>query len=201
MNPTPTAAARVDVIQPKAQAEPGISARPTFDQLARLDCAQLDALYAKGRGFALASLHGDPAGRALAVPGWDKGMRGSIVRFVHGGIWNPWEGKSFGAARSATEHAGMNRIRCFGAFRHARFEFKTYETSSVVDGAPCVAIDYDVPSNPKVARPIYDELRLIGDELYLGRGMRRTKSGKAKVVVWFALDNKHPDARVSWAGY
>jgi hypothetical protein len=178
------------------------NARPSFDALARLDCAQLEALFARGRGFALASLHGDPAGRALAVPGWDTGLRGSFVRTLHGSILNPWEGKSFGAARSATEHAGMNRLRFFGkAFRHARFEFKTYETSSVIDGAPCVAIDYDVPGNPKLARPIYDELRLIADQLYLGRGMRRTKSGKAKLVVWFALDNAHPDARVAWSGY
>lgn len=194
-------ATRADVISTKAKPDAGTQARPSFDALARLDCAQLDALFAKGQGFSLASLHGDPAGRALAVPGWDKGLRASIVRTAHGGIWNPWEGKSFGAARSETEHVGMNRIRCFGAFRHARFEFKTYETSSVIDGAPCVAIDYDVPSNPQVARPIYDELRLIADQLYLGRGMRRTKSGKAKLVVWFALDNKHPDARVQWAGY
>lgn len=205
MNPTATVAARADVIQPKTKpvADKSLhtSERPSFDQLARLDCAQLDALFATGQGFPLASLHGDPAGRALAVPGWDKGFVASIVRAVHGGILNPWEGKSFGAARTATEHVGMNRIHCFGAFRHARFEFKTYETSSVIDGAPCVAIDYDVPSNAKVARPIYDELRLIADQLYLGRGMRRTKSGKAKLVVWFALDNKHPNARVDWAGY
>lgn len=179
------------------------AARPTFDELVRLDCAQLESLFATGKGFPLASLHGDPAGRALAVPGMDKGLLGWIVRAIHGStLLNPWEGKSFGAARSPTENRGMNRIRWFGgAFRHARFEFKTYETASVVDGAPCVAIDYDVPSNAKLARPIYDELRLIADQLYLGRGMRRTKSGKAKLVVWFALDNKHPDARVEWNGY
>lgn len=198
---TATVAARVRALHPDAEPDARTPARPSFDELARLDCTQLDALFANGQGFPLASLHGDPAGRALAVPGWDKGFRASIVRTVHGGIWNPWEGKSFGAARTATEHVGMNRIRWFGAFRHARFEFKTYETASVVDGAPCVAIDYDVPSNAEIARPIYDELRLIADQLYLGRGMRRTKSGKAKVVVWFALDNQHPNARVDWAGY
>lgn len=201
MNPTPAAAVHVDVTPPKALPAAHTSARPTFTELARLNCAELEVLFAQGRGFPLASLHGDPAGRALAVPGWDKGVAASIVRTVHGGIWNPWEGKSFGAARTATESVGMNRIRLFGAFRHARFDFKTYETSSVVDGAPCVAIDYDVPSNAKLARPIYDELRLIADQLYLGRGMRRTKSGKAKLLVWFALDNQHPDPRVAWAGY
>ncbi len=201
MMSTPTIAVRADDTQPEVLPERRASERPTFDQLARLDCAQLDALFARGQGFPLASLRGDPAGHALAVPGWDKGLRAWIVRTAHGGIWNPWEGKSFGAARSDNEHAGMNRIRFFGAFRHARFEFKTYETSSVIDGAPCVAIDYDVPSNPKLARPIYDELRLIADQLYLGRGMRRTKSGKAKLVVWFVLDNKHPNAPVTWDKY
>lgn len=205
MTPTATVAANVNAHAANAMQAAAALVRPSFDELALLDCAQLDALFAKGQGFPLASLHGDPAGRALAVPGWDKGVAASIVRTVHRGIWNPWEGKSFGAARTGTstgtEHRGMNRIRVFGAFRHARFEFKTYETSSVIDGAPCVAIDYDLPENPKAARPIYDELRLIADQLYLGRGMRRTKSGKAKLVVWFTLDAKHPDARVSWAGY
>jgi hypothetical protein len=174
--------------------------RFTFSELSRLDCAQLEALFASGKGFPLASLHGDPAGRALAVPGMDKGILGFIVRAVHGSWWQPWEGKSFGSARAPNEHAGMNRIRWLGLFRQARFEFKTYETSSVVDGEPCVAIDYDVPTNAKLARPIYDELRLIDDQLYLGRGMRRTKSGP-KLVVWFVLDNKHPNGRVQWSGY
>jgi hypothetical protein len=161
-------------------------------------------LFAGGQGFPLASLHGDPAGRALAVPGLDWGLGALIVRAIHGSSWQPWEGKSFGAKKiSATENRGMNRIRWFGTtfHRHARFEFKTYETASVIDGAPCVAIDYDVPSNFKFARPIYDELRLIADQLYLGRGMRRTKSGKTQLVVWFALDNENPDARVEWDGY
>jgi hypothetical protein len=173
-------------------------ARPTFDELARLNCAQLGEMFASGQGFALASLHGDPAGRALAVPGLDKGLGALIVRAVHGGWLNPWEGKSFGAPLNTTERRGTNRIRY--PRRHARFEFKTYETSSVIDGEPCVAIDYDVPSNAKLARPIYDELRLIADQLYLGRGMRRSKAGP-KLVVWFALDNQHPDARVAWDGY
>jgi hypothetical protein len=192
-------AARADAIHRSDAVSLVREARPTLGELARLDCAQLESLFASGDGFPLASLHGDPAGRALAVPGFDKGLGGFIVRAIHGSRWQPWEGKSFGGARNATEHRGMNRIRWFR--RHARFEFKTYETSSVIDGAPCVAIDYDVPSNAKVARPIYDELRLIGDQLYLGRGMRRTKSGKAKLVVWFALDNQNPDARVEWDGY
>jgi hypothetical protein len=191
-------AARADAVQSDVTAL-ARTARPTFDELARLDCAQLETLFASGQGFPVASLHGDPAGRALAVPGLDKGLGAWVVRAVHGSRWQPWEGKSFGAACSATEHRGTNRIRWLR--RHARFDFKTYETASVIDGAPCVAIDYDVPSNAKLARPIYDELRLIADQLYLGRGMRRTKSGKAKLVVWFALDDKHPNARVDWDGY
>jgi hypothetical protein len=171
----------------------------TLDSLAHLDCAALDALFAEAEPVALSALQGDPKGRALAVPGWDRGWRASLVRTLHGVSFLPWEGKSFGVKPGAAEGVGTNRLRVLG--RRAAFDFKTYETASRVDGRPALAIDYDVASNPKLARAIYDELRSVREGLYLGRGMRRGHKGDVELVVWFALDANDPNPKVKWSGY
>lgn len=171
----------------------------SLDALAQLTCADLEAMFASAASFPLEALDGDPQGRALAVPGFDRGVLGAIVRAVHGSSLLPWEGKTFAVRPGASEGIGINRVRFIT--RHARFPFKVYTTQSVVDGRACNAIDYDVPENSALARPIYDELRAIDDGLFLGRGMRRVQSGQPRLLVWFALDARTPDRRVVWDGY
>lgn len=171
----------------------------SIDVLTRLSSVELEAMFASAAAFPLDALDGDPHGRALAVPGLDRGLAAAIVRAVHGSSLLPWEGKTFGVRPGASEGIGINRVRFFT--RHARFPFKVYTTQSVVDGRPCNAIDYDVPQNSALARPVYDELRAIDDGLFLGRGMSRVKGGKPRLLVWFALDARTPDRRVKWDGY
>lgn len=178
---------------------PATTASLSLDVLARLSSAELEAMFASAAPFPLDALNGDPRGRALAVPGFDRGLLGAIVRTVHGSALLPWEGKTFAVRPGANEGVGINRVRFFT--RHARFPFKVYETQSLIDGRPCNAIDYDVPESPALARPIYDELRAIDDGLFLGRGMRRVPGGKPRLLVWFALDARTPDRRVPWDGY
>jgi hypothetical protein len=170
-----------------------------LDVLTRLTSAELEAMFASAASFPLDALDGDPHGRALAVPGFDRGLAGAIVRAVHGSALLPWEGKTFGVRSGASEGIGINRVRFFT--RHARFPFKVYATQSVLDGRPCNAIDYDVPANSALARPIYDELRAIDEGLFLGRGMRRVQGGSPRLLVWFALDARTPDRHVAWDGY
>ena len=67
------------------------------------------------------------------------------------------------------------------------FPFATSTAPSIVDGLPCVAIDYDVPANPRAVRRGYDELREVAPGLYLGRGMLRVR-GRRRLVLWFAVD-------------
>ena len=91
---------------------------------------------------------------------------------------------------------GINRVRL--GVHTGLFPFRTREAVSVVDGGPCVAIDYDVPTNPAAARPIYDEVRCIHPGLYLGRGMSRRPGREPKLLLWFALDTRIQDRPVAF---
>jgi len=160
--------------------------------LVREDCSVLEARFAAARWEGPVQLEGHPAGRMLAVPGFDRGLVAAGLAAFGGSVLNPWQGKSFKAI-SATEGVGTNRIWIAG-IHFTAFRFKTYATRSVVDGAPAFAIDYDTPHTPRYARATYDELRPLGDGLYLGRGMKRRAGRSPQLLVWFALDLKHPAA-------
>jgi hypothetical protein len=157
-----------------------------FETLAKLPSATLESLFARGRVAPLSGLSGRPPGRVLAIPGFDRGLVGGFLRRLHASPLFPWEGKSFSAGSRPDEGRGENRLR----FPRGKslFAFRTYATDSLVDGHPCVAIDYDVPENPRFVRPTYDELRRVAPGLYLGRGMRRRQGREPKLLLWFAVD-------------
>ncbi len=179
-----------------AASAPRTALPSTLDTLARLDCSALEALFASAQPVALHALHGHPRGRVLAIPGLDAGPVAAVLRTLHASPMWPWEGKSFDSRAGATEGRGINRAQF--VLRGGLFPFRTYETASVIDGGPCVAIDYDVPTNPASARPIYDEVRRAGNGLYLGRGMRRRSAREPKLVLWFALDSNVQDRPVEF---
>ncbi|MET0287014.1 MAG: hypothetical protein ABW352_21200 [Polyangiales bacterium] len=163
------------------------------EALARLTSRELEALFLRAtvadRDFQ--AISGHPRGRVLAVPGVDRGLRGDLVRRFQGSVLYPWEGKSF-SALSASEGRGINRFRY--PVRRGWFPFRTGLAESRTDGRPCIAIDYDVPENPWLARGIYDELRALGDGLYLGRGgMRRAGTKVPSLVLWFLVDARTHD--------
>lgn len=155
------------------------------------DCAALEERFRAARWQGPVRLEGHPAGRMLAVPGFDRGVVAKGLSLFGGSVLNPWQGKSFEAV-SEREGVGVNRIWIAGV-RFTAFLFKTYETASVVDGEPALAIDYDTPSTPAYARATYDELRPIAPGLFLGRGMKRRPGRAPKLLVWFALDLTRPD--------
>jgi hypothetical protein len=165
----------------------------TLEALALLDADALAAVFRDGGPLGLRALDGHPRGRVLAIPGRDAGRVAAALRAVHASSLWPWEGKSFDSAPGASEGAGINRVRF--PVRAALFPFRTYRTASVVDGRPCLAIDYDVARGVRFARPIYDEVRDVGDGVYLGRGMRRGRQGP-RLVLWFALDTRIQDRPV-----
>jgi hypothetical protein len=177
---------------PAAGAPVAAAVRHTLDSLAALDGAQLGALFASGTVSPLEALNGHPSGRMLAVPGLGLAPVAAFLRKVARHGLFPWEGKSFACASGTTTGRGINRVRLFG--RRLRFPFQTRVGSSLVDGKPCVSIIYDVPEIPWFARATYDELRLVSDGLYLGRGMRKRSGRAPQLLVWFALDAAHPDA-------
>jgi hypothetical protein len=127
----------------------------------------------------------------LAVPGYDSPWIAGFLRWYAASGLNVWEGKSFIAARGASEGRGFNRVRV--PFRRRAFTYRTFNADSLIDGAPCLVISYDVPENPGFARATYDELRNVGNGIYLGRGMKLRGERGPKLLVWFALDTNQQD--------
>jgi len=163
------------------------SARPrSLDDLSQLDVARLGELYARGTTPArLGVLEGHPRGRMLSVRTLDHGLPGRVLRQIAGASGFPWGGKSF--AGNGETGTGLNRVHLLG--RHQLFPFLTSIRPSVLDGAPCVVLDYDLPDNPRLIRAIHDEVREIEPGLFLGPAMWKAAAGP-KLVLWFALDTR-----------
>ena len=157
-----------------------------LDALAKMDVEALGRLYARGRVTTVAPLAGRPKGRMLAVRGLDRGGVFGALRSFAGARGFPWDGKSF--AGTGERGTGVNRVKLGG--RHQLFPFLTHVTASVVDGAPCVALDYDLPDNPEASSAgSTTRCATLGGGLYLGPAMWKAKSGPA-FVLWFALDTR-----------
>jgi hypothetical protein len=169
----------------------------TLDALARLNTSELEAKFRDARSVAddLIALEGHPRGRVLTVPllaRLAQGRAGEWLRRYHASRFYPWEGKSF-STQDADTARGRNRVRY--PSRRAMFPFRVSLGDSVVDGRPCIALDYDVPENPKLVRGMYGELRALSDGLYLGRSMRRRAKGMAPLLLlWFLIDTRQQDA-------
>ena len=157
-----------------------------LDALASLDVRALGELYRTAPvPTSVDRLAGHPTGRMLAVRHLDAGLRGALVHRVAGAALFPWGGKSFQGEGTAGN--GTNRVHIGG--RHQLFPFHTRVMASVIDGRPCVALDYDRPDNPAFIRAIHDEVREVDDGLFLGPAMWKTSRAPA-LVLWFALDTR-----------
>jgi len=157
-----------------------------LDALSRRDVAALGELYARGAHPAqVDALEGNPRGRMLAVKTLDRGVAADAIRSLACASFFPWGGKTF--AGRGSSGTGVNRLHLFG--RHQLFPFHTRIAESAIDGAPCIALDYDLPDNPGVIRKIHDEVREVSPGLYLGPAMWKTAKGPA-LVLWFALDTR-----------
>jgi hypothetical protein len=156
-----------------------------LDALARLDSDELGRLYDRGKVKDVGALEGRPTGRMLAVRGLAKGRLSKAIRNFSGSRAFPWGGKSFAGQGDAG--TGVNRVHLGG--RHNVFPFLTHVAPSVVDGAPCIALDYDLPDNPGLIRKIHDEVREVDEGLFLGPAMWKGEGAPA-LVLWFALDTR-----------
>ena len=157
----------------------------TLDSLSALTVEALGPIYERAAiPTSLAGLDGHPRGRMLAVRTLDQGGIAGALRSFAAARAFPWGGKSF-TSRSATEGTGVNRVHLGG--RHNLFPFETRLAPSVIDGKPCVLLDYDLPDNPWFIRAIHDEVREVSPGLYLGPAMWKAANGPA-LVLWFALD-------------
>ncbi|MEV0683475.1 hypothetical protein AB0I35_06355 [Nocardia sp. NPDC050378] len=101
-----------------------------------------------------------------------------------------WTGKSFRHTDERTAF-GHNFFRSLGGLRTLNFVATLGD--SVIDGITTVRLDYSDPrvGTPRPARHIYDELRAIEPDLWLGPSLLRTRS-KQVSMGWFALDGSIP---------
>lgn len=168
-------------LAPSPVASPALS----LHALTRLDARSLRELYLGGACAPLAALDGRPRGRMLAVVGLDGDLAGPLIRRLAAAARFPWDGKSFQAA-DADAGEGINRVRLVGD--RDWYPFTTRVEPSVLDGRPCVLLDYDQPENPWFIRRIRDELRAVSPGLFLGPALLRLR-GDHRLVLWFAIDH------------
>jgi hypothetical protein len=167
-----------------ASARPGL----TLDDLARSTPRELQALYEGGAvPESLDRLDGDLVGRMLALRGVGRGVALRAIASLARRPGFAWAGKSF-RATEAGAGTGINRVRLGG--RHRLFPFRTLFGPSVVDGRPCVVLDYDDADNPGLIRSIHDEVREVAPGLYLGPACWKRQGRTPLVVLWFALDTR-----------
>lgn len=159
----------------------------TLDALTRMSPPRLAELYQTGSVPFLTALSGQPHGRMLALDGVRGPARGGIRRLAASTRF-PWRGKAFSHV-SQDRGDGINRIR-LGADM-TWYPFETSIAPSVVDGAPCLYLNYDLDKNPWFIRRIRDELREVSPGLYLGPALARVGNNHHR-VLHFAVDNNTP---------
>lgn len=165
----------------------GVLPQVTLADLLRRNAVELERMYREApKPTSVGSLEGHPKGRVLAVRGFDGSLSGIPFRALSAWKLFPWGGKSFEGQGVAGR--GLNRIHVLG--RHEIFPFHTEIRPSAVDGAPCIALNYDLKDNlPFLISQILDELREVSPGLFMGPALLKTKTSSV-LVLWFALDTR-----------
>ncbi|MBK8011428.1 MAG: hypothetical protein IPK13_08760 [Deltaproteobacteria bacterium] len=158
----------------------------TLDDLAKASTSELRQLFDRADcpPSEVAKMSGPLDGRQLA---WtDTSGRGPLA-VVRRGLTrlSPWRGKSFHpAAPGATHGNGINNIIPIGR----AFTFQYSIGPSALDRRPCVILNYNHDDNSNgPIRHVHDELRPVGNGLYLGIAMVKTESKDPDPVLYFAL--------------
>jgi hypothetical protein len=158
----------------------------TLDDLSRLRSRELEAVYAEGLlPERLSALNGRPRGRVLAIAHLDRGPLLKMVSLVVGSRFFPWEGKNFASTGKKTG-GGRNRVNLL-ARDFEWFGFKTRVEKSLLDGKPCVRLDYGMAENPWPVNKVKDELREVSPGLYLGPSLLQLRQ-EPRLLYWFAVD-------------
>ncbi len=124
----------------------------TIPQLMKMTQDELDDLFKASSAGPIPN--GEAEGTAIIAPGTE--LEGPAAKFIH---LFAWQGKVFeakkGELRNKILPVGMKAIIA-----------KVYKDKSWYDGNECIVLDYSKTS--LVARWIRDEIRLVGDGVYLG---------------------------------
>jgi hypothetical protein len=121
-------------------------------QLMKMTQAQLDDLFKKSPAGPIPN--GEAQGTAIIAPGTV--IEGEAAKLIH---LLAWQGKVFDASAGELR----NKILPFGL---KAIIAKVYKDKSWYDGKECIALDYSNTS--LIAHWIRDEIRQVGDGVYLG---------------------------------
>lgn len=133
------------------------SVMTSLDELVAMDRRELDRLFERGDTPEPGDIEGEASGALLAGRGvFDL----SGVRKLLNTSLNPWRGKSFSGSR------GTNLVG-YSPLSTELFDFEGYVDESVRADGTALILDYDRPSNPKIARRVRDEVRRVDEDLYL----------------------------------
>jgi hypothetical protein len=155
-----------------------------LDDLARLSLDALETRYRESTAPRVDALAGTPRGRMLTLAGpLGRPPLADLLRRFSASPAFPWHGKSF-TPKSDAHGRGVNRIKLLGE----RFSFETHLGPSVIDGAPCLVLDYALPDNPWFIKQIHDELREVRPGLYLGPAMWKSSKAAPRLMLYFAIE-------------
>ena len=120
--------------------------------LMKLSQAELDGLFKASPAGEIPN--GDAAGTAIIAPGTE--LEETAAKFIH---LFAWQGKVFDASKGELR----NKLLPFGI---KAVIAKVYKDASWYDGKECIVLDYSQTS--LLAHWIRDEIRQVGDGVYLG---------------------------------
>ena len=120
--------------------------------LMKMTQAQLDDLFKQSPAGPIPN--GEAHGIAIIAPGTK--LEETAAKFIH---FFAWQGKVFDASKGELK----NKILPMGV---KAIVAKVYKDKSWFDGKECIALDYSETS--LLAHYIRDEIRLVGDGVYLG---------------------------------
>jgi len=121
-------------------------------QLMKMSQAELDALFKASPAGPIPN--GEAQGTAIIAPGTQ--LEDTAAKLVH---LLAWQGKVFDAAQGELR----NKILPLGI---KAIIARVYKDKSWFDGNDCIVLDYSQTS--LIAQYIRDEIRLVGDGVYLG---------------------------------
>jgi hypothetical protein len=155
----------------------------TIDQLIRMGKRELDQVFLSGTTPTLEEMNGVVNGSVLS--GVSILNNGLLRRFINLG-WFVWIGKIFESV-SKDESKGINRFKV-GPFRFLRYRCETKINTPLVGPRDVYYLNYDIPGNPWYIRRIRDDIKKVGDGLFLGSANFKVRD-KYRFLVFFGLES------------
>jgi hypothetical protein len=164
--------------------KPPHTGRLHIDDLIKSERKELDRLFISGETPTMDEMQGTYDGNVLSGV---LTLNNQWVKNLMNLGWLPWKGKIFEKGEGVQGN-GVNRLN-IGPLQFLKFHCDTLITTPLVGPNNVFRLNYDVPGNPWYIRRIRDDIKRIGDGLYLGTANFRMGSAH-KFIIYFVLESK-----------